>query len=404
MFTKSNELEMRGVILFFAWGIIYASSAQDQSSSLFRKEPDGKPFSFIEYQRTFSRPNEAMRRKLDTLQKQFLQKKLTWPAKYIYIRSFKYDSQLEVWVKNNIREPFKHFKTYKVCALAGTLGPKRLQGDFQVPEGFYYINIFNPKSDYYLSLGINYPNASDRILSDSISPGGDIYIHGSCVSVGCIPIRDDQIEELYILAAYAKDQGQDFIPVHIFPIRYDNDISVKYLEKLTNSDPELKKFSESLKGAYYYFEKHKQLPVVLFGPKGEYFVYDDVVSTQKTEEKKNKEMSRRVRTIDHISTQVHSSPQFPGGASAYAKYLNDLEKDMSALLPPGVKKAFIKVEFIIDKDGMPVNFKIVQGLNIGGEDFHNELISRMENMGIWKPAYYNDKPVPQKMTQTLNIG
>src|SRR5690242_21148697 len=96
--------------------------------------------SFIDYQKTFPRADESFRRKEDTLQRQFEAKKLQWPAKYIYIRSFKYDSNLEVWVKNEINEPFKLFKTYKVCALAGTLGPKRLEGDYQVPEGFYYIN------------------------------------------------------------------------------------------------------------------------------------------------------------------------------------------------------------------------------------------------------------------------
>src|SRR5258706_6353288 len=188
--------------------------------------------SFIDYQKSFQRPGEALLRKEDTLQKQFAAKGLKWPAKYIYIRSFKYDSQLEVWVKNEISAPFQLFKTYKVCALAGSLGPKRMEGDYQVPEGFYYISDFNPNSSYYLSLGINYPNLSDKILSDSLRPGSEIYIHGSCVTVGCIPITDQQIDELYILAAYAKDQGQDFIPVHIFPIRFSKERSVKYLESL----------------------------------------------------------------------------------------------------------------------------------------------------------------------------
>ena len=54
---------------------------------------------------------------------------------------------------------------------SGTTGPKRAEGDYQVPEGFYYINEFNPNSKYHLSLGLNYPNASDKILSDSIDPG-----------------------------------------------------------------------------------------------------------------------------------------------------------------------------------------------------------------------------------------
>src|SRR5215211_2097056 len=187
--------------------------------------------SFIDFQKTYTNPNGAMKRKEDTLKKQFEARGLKWPAKYIYMRNFKKDGQLEIWVKNERKEPFKFFKTYRVCALAGTLGPKRMAGDYQVPEGFYYINEFNPKSNYHLSLGLNYPNASDRILSDSLMPGGYIYIHGSCVTTGCIPVNNEQIEELYILAAHAKSSGQDFIPVHIFPIRFDNPRSSEYLKK-----------------------------------------------------------------------------------------------------------------------------------------------------------------------------
>jgi len=98
--------------------------------------------SFIEYQKTLERPADAMKRKEGAIEKQFSEKGLIWPARFVYIRSFKYDSQLEVWVKNDRKDVYKLFKTYKVCALAGTLGPKRMEGDYQVPEGFYYINEF----------------------------------------------------------------------------------------------------------------------------------------------------------------------------------------------------------------------------------------------------------------------
>jgi len=225
---------------------------------------------FIDIQKTFPIPSEALKRKQDTLQKQFAAKGLQWPAKYMYIRSFKYDSQLEVWVKNTLKEPFKLFKTYKVCALAGTLGPKRLEGDYQVPEGFYYINEFNPKSNYHLSLGLNYPNASDKILSDAYKPGGGIYIHGSCVTVGCIPVTDAQIEDIYILAAYAKDQGQDFIPVHIYPIRFNNKKSINYLASLTKTDAQLKAFAERLEAVYDHFEITHQLPIIMTNTDGNY--------------------------------------------------------------------------------------------------------------------------------------
>lgn len=228
------------------------------------------PYAFIEYQKTFPRINEALNRVEDTLELQFQQKSLQWPAKYIYLRSFKFDSQLEVWVKNDKNEKFRLFKTYKVCALSGSLGPKRMQGDYQVPEGFYYINEFNPRSSYHLSLGLNYPNAADRILADSLLPGGDIYIHGSCVTTGCIPVTDQQIEEVYVLASYARSAGQDFIPVHIFPIRYDNSKSADYLTRFLKDFPEYTSLNLQLKKAYQYFDRYHKLPLVMVNKSGNY--------------------------------------------------------------------------------------------------------------------------------------
>lgn len=234
----------------------------------------GQQPSFYDMQRSQPRVAYAVKLKEDTLKKQFAAAGLQWPAKQIYVRSFKYDSQLEVWVRNSSNENFKLFKTYKVCAMAGSIGPKRISGDYQVPEGFYYINEFNPRSVYHLSLGLNYPNASDRILSDSLKPGGDIYIHGSCVTVGCIPIQDSQIEELYILAANAKSAGQDFIPVHIFPIRFSNTKSMEYLTRVTKDDQDLQRFAVKLKEVYDFFEKEKKLPLISVNGKGEYVVMD----------------------------------------------------------------------------------------------------------------------------------
>ncbi len=230
--------------------------------------------SFIDYQRNFPRVADALNRKTDTLKKQFAALGLQWPAKQIYIRSFKYDSQLEVWVRNNINEPFKLFKTYAVCALAGSLGPKRMEGDYQVPEGFYYINAFKPNSAYHMSLGLNYPNASDKIIAGNTNPGGDIYIHGSCVTVGCIPIQDFQIEEVYILAMSAKSNGQDFIPVHIFPVRYNNPKSMAYFDKTTKDQTDIQQFDMKLKEVYDYFEKQKKLPVISIDAKDNYEIMD----------------------------------------------------------------------------------------------------------------------------------
>lgn len=228
--------------------------------------------SFIDYQKKFPRMYNALKTKEDTLRKQFKEHNLQWPPKQLYVRSFKYDSELEVWVRNDNKEEYKLFKTYKVCALSGNLGPKRIQGDYQVPEGFYYITDFNPKSEYHMSLGLNYPNASDLLLSDSSKPGSEIYIHGKCITVGCIPIMDKPMEELYILSSYAKHFGEDFIPVHIFPIRYNISKSVQKLKVITEDDNEYKVFSNKLKEVFDFFEKNKRIPVISINKKGEYVI------------------------------------------------------------------------------------------------------------------------------------
>ncbi len=230
----------------------------------------GAQKSFLASQLQFPKVVNAMKLKEDSLKKQLAAMHISWPIKQIYVRSFKYDSQLEVWVRNQKNEPYKLFKTYKVCALSGALGPKRIEGDYQVPEGFYYINEFNPKSTYHLSLGLNYPNASDQLLSDSLKPGNDIFIHGSCVTVGCIPIQNNQIEELYLLASYAHDQGQDFIPVHIFPVRYNVEKSREYLSRASKDDPGYQIFSNRLKEVFDYFEQNKKIPLISVNKKGEY--------------------------------------------------------------------------------------------------------------------------------------
>lgn len=226
--------------------------------------------SFLDNQKLFPKVGVAFREKEEALKKEFEKKGLAYPAKYIFLRSFKLDSELEVWVKNNVNDTFRLFKSYRVCTLSGKMGPKRKEGDRQVPEGFYYINDFNPNSNYHLSLGLNYPNYSDKILSDPKKPGGDIYIHGSCLTVGCIPLTDEYIEEVYILAVNAKNAGQDFIPVHVYPVKFGNTRSMDYLGGVSLTDNSSQQFWVELKTAYDYFEKHHRLPVVLVDNKGKY--------------------------------------------------------------------------------------------------------------------------------------
>ena len=221
---------------------------------------------------TSSRLPDIYLDKEDNIESQFRAKGFAWPAHYIYIRSFKYESQLELWVKNTRNEPYKLFKTYHICMQSGSMGPKRFEGDFQVPEGLYHINDFNPNSLYHLSLGLNYPNSSDRVFSDSLHPGGDIYIHGNCVSVGCVALSDEDIEEVYIIANSARENGLEFIPVHVFPVRYNNRRSAEYLANELRNRPMVKTLESSLKDVFDYFNDKKQLPLVMINSKGQYII------------------------------------------------------------------------------------------------------------------------------------
>ncbi len=250
-----NQSQKTLLFVIFLYFTIYISYSQPSAN---------------DYRKASFKTADIFNKKEDTLKNEFVKKGLQWPAKYVYIRSFKYDALLEVWVKNDFKDQYKLFKSYKVCMQSGTMGPKRLQGDYQVPEGFYYINEFNPNSLYHLSLGLNYPNASDRILSDSLRPGGEIYIHGSCVSVGCIPVTDAQIEELYIITSYAKANGQDFIPVHVFPVKYNVKKSLEYLSTTAKKNYAIHQFALQLREAFDKFEEKKQIPVVMVKKNGQY--------------------------------------------------------------------------------------------------------------------------------------
>jgi murein L,D-transpeptidase YafK len=168
----------------------------------------------------FERVRQASQLKEASLRQSFAQRKLGYPPAGLLIRAFKRERLLQVWVSDRAGSAFSLAREYRFCATSGSLGPKRRGGDGQIPEGFYTVDRFNPVSNFHLSLGVNYPNSSDRILGVRGKLGGDIFIHGGCATIGCIPITDDGIRELYLLAIDAKSSGAD-IQVHMFPANED---------------------------------------------------------------------------------------------------------------------------------------------------------------------------------------
>ncbi len=220
-------------------------------------------------QLSFSRVAQAYAKYNDTLRKLFASRALSYPPKDVYIRTFKSQNEMELWARENPNDPYKLLKLYRVCALSGILGPKRCEGDRQVPEGSYFIEDFNPQSDFFLSMLINYPNYSDIILGDKKKPGGDIYIHGGCVTVGCMPMTDEVIQELYVVCLNAKLNGQNYIPITIYPTRF-NKKGLDYLGRAYATEEAKQKFWINLKAGYDYFEMNKKIMPVMYTPDGKY--------------------------------------------------------------------------------------------------------------------------------------
>jgi hypothetical protein len=148
------------------------------------------------------------------LQPAFEQAGLAFPPRRVWLLAFKEERRLELWAGDTART---YVKDYAIQAASGTAGPKRSEGDFQVPEGVYRILWLNPASSYHLSMKVDYPNAFDLAHArrdGRTRLGGDIFIHGRAVSIGCLAMGDPAIEELFVLV---HDAGVSNVQAVIAP-------------------------------------------------------------------------------------------------------------------------------------------------------------------------------------------
>ncbi|WP_319532551.1 murein L,D-transpeptidase family protein [uncultured Cohaesibacter sp.] len=185
----------------------------------------------------------------------------------LYIRIFKEESVLEAW-KQTKDGTYALLKTYPICAYSGEIGPKIKEGDRQAPEGFYNITPgqMNPKSSYYLSFNLGFPNKFDRSYGRT---GAHLMVHGSCSSRGCYAMEDAPIAEIYALGREAFDGGQRSFQVDAFPFR----MTPENLARVRNS--EHFGFWQNIKNGYDHFQITKKPPKVevcnktyVFDPQG----------------------------------------------------------------------------------------------------------------------------------------
>jgi murein L,D-transpeptidase YafK len=231
----------RFILLFFVLGLIAATWQND----------------FLSEQKRYERVRTAITEKESSMISLLDDNSIKIKEMNLLIVAYKSEGIMELYAKNKAQSTYKKIQSYSICASSGNLGPKRKMGDGQVPEGFYHIDRFNPTSNYYLSLGINYPNASDRKLSNASNLGGDIFIHGSCVTIGCMPMTDDKIKEVYLYAVHAKNNGQKKIPVYIFPFKM-TEMTYLLHKKTYSTNKTLLHFWSKLKEGYDAFEVNHQ--------------------------------------------------------------------------------------------------------------------------------------------------
>ncbi len=143
----------------------------------------------------------------------FSKTKVQYPPQHLTIIALKEERILELWAQNANSKPSLIDK-YKFTGFSGVLGPKLKSGDGQIPEGIYAIEYLNPNSSYHLSMKVTYPNTYDKEVAKRdgrTNLGGDIFIHGKSLTIGCIPIGDKNIEKLFILVQRVGIKNIDVI-------------------------------------------------------------------------------------------------------------------------------------------------------------------------------------------------
>ena len=211
-----------------------------------------------------ARMEAAQRAREGVVRELFARARTSFPPAQLLLRAFKRERRLEVWAEPRLAEPFRHVTTYQICFASGGLGPKRRQGDGQVPEGFYTLGYLNPSSPYHLAMLVSYPNESDRILGDKHDPGGEIMIHGDCVSAGCLAMSDERIEELWVMATSVMWQIGGKVHVHILPSRDMAQLLGSSLK------PEHHELWSNLEEGLEAFEREKRLPRIEVDRVGRY--------------------------------------------------------------------------------------------------------------------------------------
>ncbi|MCA0406764.1 MAG: murein L,D-transpeptidase [Proteobacteria bacterium] len=283
----------------------------------------------------------------------------------ILFRAFKKESELEVW-KQDASGEYKLLKTFPMCRWSGQLGPKKAEGDRQVPEGFYSITPaqLNPNSSYYLSFNIGYPNAYDRQLGRT---GAHIMVHGACSSMGCFSMTDEQVADIYALSREAFGGGQKAIQFQSYPFRMNAQNLARY-----RADENMS-FWKNIKEGSDYFEVSKREPKVSVcnarytfgvetcgGPKDEQLA-SQVATKARHDEQQVASLVAHTKAVKRIYKDGDQHPVFRQTAYALTSASNPVE--VSQVSTPSSVPSLISRPDALDHAGVEVPHEKTKGLS-----------------------------------------
>ncbi|MBI4645105.1 MAG: hypothetical protein HY738_00565 [Bacteroidia bacterium] len=206
---------------------------------------------------------------------------ISYPPQYILFRAFKLEREFEIWGSDSSNDSLKLIKIIRICAVDDSPGPKLIQGDGKTPEGFYtangvfgssywfmWLKLNRENIDRYGQVGngssfklcVNYPNPADiqrtAKYSKNSNPGGEICIHGNCVTAGCISFKNRAFLPVYYFAANHNKTKFGLVNVYIFPCRFDEADIYQYYKNYDILDSAgIVSFWNNIKEGYELFEK-----------------------------------------------------------------------------------------------------------------------------------------------------
>lgn len=194
------------------------------------------------------RDPEAILKKIDAIIKDDVtkwcaEKGIAYPPSAVVLRIFKKERELEIWTKNDGQEKMALVKTIPICAMDFAPGPKISEGDGKTPEGYYHPTVTYgsrhfwmwidlddvdtpgaPGSGSSFKMCIEYPNALDAKRTRDAKykkPGGEICLHGNCVSAGCPSFTNRDFLLVFAFVRHHDAGRHGKLQLHIFPFRFD---------------------------------------------------------------------------------------------------------------------------------------------------------------------------------------